>query len=359
MGECAKADYQARLPRRLELSETFGERRQGGSRLSRLVEGQANDPAGDPVRRLRHAPVAAFARASSEAAARASTASAPCCRKRALRCVERAAGRSATKPTASSSRPSCGARARGRRRSSSNRRGAAPRRRSRSPRCHAVTADDPVLLAMPSDHFIAQPRRSSARWSAARRSRARADRRLRRAARVRRDGLRLHPRERRVCRGIRGKARRGESGANTSHSGQYLWNAGIFAVRASVWIDAIGNFRPEILKACERAYRQGKRDGGFLRVDPASFADCPPDSIDYAVMENTSRRDGGAARRRLVGRRRLGRALGDRGEGRRRQRDPRRRARRRHAQRARSSRSIACSPASGSTTWWWSRRPTR
>ena len=35
----------------------------------------------------------------------------------------------------------------------------------------------------------------------------------------------------------------------------YLWSAGIFAVRASVWIDAIGNFRPEILKACERAFR--------------------------------------------------------------------------------------------------------
>jgi mannose-1-phosphate guanylyltransferase/mannose-6-phosphate isomerase len=68
-------------------------------------------------------------------------------------------------------------------------------------------------------------------------------------------------------------------------SGQYLWNAGILAVRASVWIDAIGGFRPEILKACERAYRQGKRDGTFFRVDPAMFAYCPADSIDYAVME--------------------------------------------------------------------------
>jgi mannose-1-phosphate guanylyltransferase/mannose-6-phosphate isomerase len=70
--------------------------------------------------------------------------------------------------------------------------------------------------------------------------------------------------------------------------GQYLWNAGIFAVRASVWIDAIGNFRPEILKACERAWRQGKRDGVFFRMDAEAFAACPADSIDYAVMENVA-----------------------------------------------------------------------
>ena len=35
--------------------------------------------------------------------------------------------------------------------------------------------------------------------------------------------------------------------------------------------------------------RQGKRDGDFYRVDRAAFAACPSDSIDYAVMEKTSR----------------------------------------------------------------------
>src|SRR6476646_2372514 len=68
-------------------------------------------------------------------------------------------------------------------------------------------------------------------------------------------------------------------------SRDYLWNAGIFAVRASVWIDAIGNLRRDILTACERAYRQGRRDGAFVRVDTAAFESCPADSIDYAVME--------------------------------------------------------------------------
>ena len=152
---------------------------------------------------------------------------------------------------------------------------------------HAVTADDPVLLAMPSDHFIAQPeafQRAVERGAA-----------LARKGRIVAFGV--PPASAETGYGyIRANAEYVEefvekpdaaTAAQYLASGQYLWNAGIFAVRASVWIDAIGNFRPEILRACERAYRQGKRDGGFLRVEPAVFADCPADSIDYAVMENT------------------------------------------------------------------------
>jgi len=77
-------------------------------------------------------------------------------------------------------------------------------------------------------------------------------------------------------------------------SGEYLWNAGIFAVRASVWIDAIGSFRKDILAACERAYRLGKRDGAFLRVAEQPFVECPADSIDYAVMERITEGSPGA-----------------------------------------------------------------
>lgn len=68
-------------------------------------------------------------------------------------------------------------------------------------------------------------------------------------------------------------------------SGRYLWNSGIFAMRASAWIEAIGRFRPEILAACERAQLQGTWDADFYRVDKKAFAECPQDSIDYAVME--------------------------------------------------------------------------
>ncbi len=67
--------------------------------------------------------------------------------------------------------------------------------------------------------------------------------------------------------------------------GSYLWNSGIFMLRASVWLSAIGRCRGDILQACEQAWRAAARDGDFARVGKEAFAACPSDSIDYAVME--------------------------------------------------------------------------
>ncbi len=68
-------------------------------------------------------------------------------------------------------------------------------------------------------------------------------------------------------------------------SGEYLWNSGIFVMRASVWLRLIGALRPEIAAACQRAFAGGQGDGDFFRVAADLFAACPKDSIDYAVME--------------------------------------------------------------------------
>ena len=68
-------------------------------------------------------------------------------------------------------------------------------------------------------------------------------------------------------------------------AGTYLWNSGLFMLRASVWISAIGRCRADILSACQAAWDQGQTDGEFVRVNPQAFAQCPADSIDYAVME--------------------------------------------------------------------------
>jgi mannose-1-phosphate guanylyltransferase/mannose-6-phosphate isomerase len=67
--------------------------------------------------------------------------------------------------------------------------------------------------------------------------------------------------------------------------GSYLWNSGLFMMRASVWLAAIGVCRADILTACRVAWNEGSVDGGFLRVGKDAFAACPGDSIDYAVME--------------------------------------------------------------------------
>ena len=72
-------------------------------------------------------------------------------------------------------------------------------------------------------------------------------------------------------------------------SGDYLWNSGIFALKASLWLELIERFRPDIAEAAARAMAEGSDDGQFLRLDAAAFAACPSDSIDYAVMERLPR----------------------------------------------------------------------
>ncbi|GGC87008.1 mannose-1-phosphate guanylyltransferase/mannose-6-phosphate isomerase [Undibacterium terreum] len=68
-------------------------------------------------------------------------------------------------------------------------------------------------------------------------------------------------------------------------SGSHLWNSGIFMMRASVWLAAIGYFNPPMLAACQESMQRAKVDCDFVRVDKAAFLACPSDSIDYAVME--------------------------------------------------------------------------
>jgi len=68
-------------------------------------------------------------------------------------------------------------------------------------------------------------------------------------------------------------------------SGEYLWNSGIFMMRASVWLARLGAMRPEMVEACRAAFAARTKDRDFLRVGREVFAACPADSIDYAVME--------------------------------------------------------------------------
>ncbi|WP_346799150.1 mannose-1-phosphate guanylyltransferase/mannose-6-phosphate isomerase [Halomonas sp. Bachu 37] len=70
-------------------------------------------------------------------------------------------------------------------------------------------------------------------------------------------------------------------------SGDYLWNSGIFLFTATAYLDALKQYAPDILEACEHAYQARSEDLDFLRIDAAAFARCRSESIDYAVMEHT------------------------------------------------------------------------
>jgi mannose-1-phosphate guanylyltransferase/mannose-6-phosphate isomerase len=71
-------------------------------------------------------------------------------------------------------------------------------------------------------------------------------------------------------------------------SGQYLWNAGIFLVRAQKLLDALQTHAPDILAVCRLAMRLPQQDGSFTRPDAQAFAGCRSQSIDYAVMERAA-----------------------------------------------------------------------
>lgn len=68
--------------------------------------------------------------------------------------------------------------------------------------------------------------------------------------------------------------------------GSYLWNSGLFVVKASLWLKVIAETQAEIFSSCQKAWGQARFDGDFIRIDADSFAACPSDSIDYAVMEH-------------------------------------------------------------------------
>lgn len=70
-------------------------------------------------------------------------------------------------------------------------------------------------------------------------------------------------------------------------SGDYFWNSGMFLFNCRQFLAELGEYRPDILVACEQALAGGHHDLDFCRLDKSAFAACPSDSIDYALMERT------------------------------------------------------------------------
>ncbi|HAS6104892.1 TPA: mannose-1-phosphate guanylyltransferase/mannose-6-phosphate isomerase [Vibrio vulnificus] len=70
-------------------------------------------------------------------------------------------------------------------------------------------------------------------------------------------------------------------------SGEYYWNSGMFLFKASRYLAELKAHRPDILKSCELAMQGARADLDFIRLAEEKFAECPDDSIDYAVMEKT------------------------------------------------------------------------
>ncbi|WP_448102436.1 mannose-1-phosphate guanylyltransferase/mannose-6-phosphate isomerase [Luteibacter jiangsuensis] len=72
-------------------------------------------------------------------------------------------------------------------------------------------------------------------------------------------------------------------------SGKYDWNSGMFLFRASRYLEELALHAPAMMEAARTAYERANVDLDFVRLDTEAFAASPSNSIDYAVMEKTSR----------------------------------------------------------------------
>ena len=64
--------------------------------------------------------------------------------------------------------------------------------------------------------------------------------------------------------------------------GNFFWNSGMFAFKASVMLDEFDNFQPEL-------YRSLKKLFAAKNITPATYGGLTNISIDYAIMENTAK----------------------------------------------------------------------
>lgn len=72
-------------------------------------------------------------------------------------------------------------------------------------------------------------------------------------------------------------------------AGDYSWNSGMFMFQAQRYLDELAVHAPGILDAARKACEAARGDLDFIRIDKDAFAASSSDSIDYAVMEKTTR----------------------------------------------------------------------
>lgn len=78
-----------------------------------------------------------------------------------------------------------------------------------------------------------------------------------------------------------------ETATEYVRSGDYLWNSGMFLVRADVYLHELEAHAGDIARVVAKSAAILTPDGQFLRPDREVFSACRSESIDYAVMEHT------------------------------------------------------------------------
>ena len=72
-------------------------------------------------------------------------------------------------------------------------------------------------------------------------------------------------------------------------SGEYAWNSGMFVFKTSSFLEELKTHNPEMANLSIEAFEKASVETDFIRLDKDSFGKIKGDSIDYAVMEKTTK----------------------------------------------------------------------
>jgi mannose-1-phosphate guanylyltransferase/mannose-1-phosphate guanylyltransferase/mannose-6-phosphate isomerase len=72
-------------------------------------------------------------------------------------------------------------------------------------------------------------------------------------------------------------------------SGEYAWNSGMFVFKASVFLDELKAYNPQMAELSIKSFENASVETDFIRLDKEAFGQIKGDSIDYAVMEKTTK----------------------------------------------------------------------
>ncbi len=72
-------------------------------------------------------------------------------------------------------------------------------------------------------------------------------------------------------------------------SNEYFWNSGMFLFQSSSYLQELKKYRNDIYDLCKQSVDNVDIDNNFIKINKEIFLKCPSDSIDYAVMEKTTK----------------------------------------------------------------------
>jgi mannose-1-phosphate guanylyltransferase/mannose-6-phosphate isomerase len=72
-------------------------------------------------------------------------------------------------------------------------------------------------------------------------------------------------------------------------SGRYYWNSGMFCFRAAVFLEELAHLAPQVYEGAVQCWQAVAAEADHVHLSQDAFAGIPDISIDYAVMEKSSR----------------------------------------------------------------------